>query len=194
MAKAQTSTQTRKMLAVESYEREEYLLFSGIETDGSPMEHEACDKLFSCMADSFEAISIPDSVNNRLQSESERYTKATISQSLEENNKHFNEAREKLEKWADDLVLAAERALKDTKEQIKLAQRQARVATTLDEQHEIQQKIQKLEKLQRKQRQEIFQVEDEIIVKRDNLIESLEKRLTQKTETKTLFTIEWAVV
>ena len=185
---------TLKMLAVESYEREEYLLFSGIETDGSPMEHEACDKLFSCMADSFEAISIPDSVNNRLQSESERYTKATISQSLEENNKHFNEAREKLEKWADDLVLAAERALKDTKEQIKLAQRQARVATTLDEQHEIQQKIQKLEKLQRKQRQEIFQVEDEIIVKRDNLIESLEKRLTQKTETKTLFTIEWAVV
>jgi hypothetical protein len=37
-------------------------------------------------------------------------------------------------------------------------------------------------------------VEDEIIDKRDSLIDSLEKRLTQKTETQTLFTIEWAVV
>jgi hypothetical protein len=64
----------------------------------------------------------------------------------------------------------------------------------LDEQHEIQQKIQKLEKQQRRQRQEIFQVEDNIIEKRDTLIESLERRLTQKTESSRLFTIEWAVV
>lgn len=40
--------------------------------------------------------------------------------------KYFNKAREKPEKWADDMVLAAEKALKDTKEQIKLLQRQAR--------------------------------------------------------------------
>ena len=192
--RGKTGFLTLKMLAVESYEREEYLLFSGIEADGSPIEHEACEKLFSCMADSSQVISIPEAVIKRLEAESERHAKATVSLSLEANSKHFNEAREKLEKWADDLVLAAERALKDTKEQIKLAQRQARVSITLDEQHDIQQKIQKLEKLQRKQRQEIFQVEDEIIVKRDSLIESLEKRLTQKTETKTLFTIEWAVI
>ena len=138
--------------------------------------------------------SIPDAIAQRLTAESERHAKATISQSLEANNQHFNEAREKLEKWADDLVLAAEKALKDTKEQIKLLQRQARLATNLDDQHDIQQKIQKLEKQQRRQRQEIFQVEDSIIEKRDGLIDSLEKRLTQKTESERLFTIEWAVV
>jgi superfamily II DNA/RNA helicase len=192
--RGRTGHLTLTLLAIESYEREEYLLFSGIDSDGAPLEQEACEKLFNCMVESCQPVAIPESVNRRLKAESERHAKATVSQSLEANNKHFSEAREKLEKWADDLVFAAERALKDTKEQIKLAQRQARVATTLDEQHEIQQKIQKLEKLQRKQRQEIFQVEDEIIVKRDGLIESLEKRLTQKTEFKTLFTIEWAVV
>jgi glycerol dehydrogenase-like iron-containing ADH family enzyme len=64
----------------------------------------------------------------------------------------------------------------------------------LAEQHEIQQKIQKLEKQQRRQRQEIFQVEDSIIEKRDALIETLERRLTQKTESERLFTIEWTVV
>lgn len=38
---------------------------------------------------------------------------------------------------ADHLVLAAEKALKDTKEQIKIFQRQARLAMHLDEQHEM---------------------------------------------------------
>jgi superfamily II DNA/RNA helicase len=181
-------------LAIESYEREEHLLFSAIDDQGLPLEQETCEKLFNCLAENTGPANIPDSIAQRLAAEAQRHTKATISQSLEANNKHFNEAREKLEKWADDLVLAAEKALKDTKEQIKILQRQARLATNLDEQHDIQQKIQKLEKQQRRQRQEIFQVEDSIIEKRDALIESLERRLTQKNESERLFTIEWEVV
>ena len=181
-------------LAIESYEREEYLLFSAIDGQGSPLDQETCEKLFNCIAENAGPANIPDSITQRLAAEAQRHAKATISQSLETNNQHFNEAREKLEKWADDLVLAAEKALKDTKEQIKICRRQARLATNLDEQHEIQQKIQKLEKQQRRQRQEIFQVEDSIIEKRDALIDSLERRLTQKTETDRLFTIEWSVI
>ena len=40
---------------------------------------------------------------------------------------------------------------------------------------------------------DIFKAEDEIIEKRDKLIESLERRLAQRTETSTLFTIRWTV-
>ena len=181
-------------LAIESYEREEHLLFSAIDDQGLPLEQETCEKLFNCLAENAGSANISDPITQRLAAEAQRHTKATISQSLEANNKHFNEAREKLEKWADDLVLAAEKALKDTKEQIKILQRQARLATHLAEQHDIQQKIQKLEKQQRRQRQEIFQVEDSIIEKRDALIDALERRLTQKTESERLFTIEWEVV
>ena len=107
---------------------------------------------------------------------------------------HFSQARDKLEKWADDMVLAAEKALADTKEQIKVLRRQARQAVTLEEQHSIQEKIQKLERQQRRQRQEIFNVEDEIMEKRDGLIDQLERRLVQRTETEPLFTIRWRVV
>ena len=96
-------------------------------------------------------------------------------------------------KWADDMVLSAEKALADTKEQIKALRRQARQAVTLEEQHGIQQQLQKLEKQQRRQRQDIFKAEDEILVKRDSLIESLERRLAQNTATDALFTIRWAV-
>jgi hypothetical protein len=91
------------------------------------------------------------------------------------------------------MVLSAEKALLDTKEQIKALRRQSRQAVTLEEQHTVLEKIQKLERQQRRQRQEIFAVEDEIMVKRDALIESLEKRLAQQTHSETLFTIRWTV-
>jgi superfamily II DNA/RNA helicase len=185
---------TLTSLAIESFEREEHLLFSANDSNGMPLDQETCEKLFSCAAENVSKVNIPSQAIEKLKQEAQRHIKATISQALENNNQHFNEAREKLEKWADDMVLAAEKALKDTKEQIKQHQRQARVATNLDDQHEIQQKIQKLEKQQRRQRQEIFAVEDGIIEKRDALIESLEKRLTQKSDSKELFTIEWAVI
>lgn len=185
---------TLTILAIDSFEREEHLLFSAIDSKGVTLDQETCEKLFSCAAESCNPINISSQTGERLKPEVERHVKATISQALENNNKHFNDAREKLEKWADDMVLAAEKDLKDTKEQIKQQQRLSRLATNLDEQREIQQKIQKLEKQQRRQRQEIFEVEDSIIEKRDSLIESLEKRLSQKTESKELFTIEWSVI
>ena len=92
------------------------------------------------------------------------------------------------------MVLSAEKALQDTKEQIKVLRCQARQAVTLAEQHEIQEKIQKLERQQRRQRQDIFKVEDEIMDKRDRLIGTLERRLAHRTDRETLFTIAWEVV
>ena len=181
-------------LTLNGYEEEEYLLFSGFTEQGQNLEQESCEKLFNCHAQLEDSPELSMIIEQKLQAEAQRHVQSTISRSLEANNEYFNQAREKLEKWADDMVLAAERDLKDTKEQIKIAQRQARQATSVDEQHELEQKIQKLQKLQRKQRQEIFNVEDEIIVKRDDLIGTLERRLTQKTQVETLFVLQWQVV
>jgi hypothetical protein len=178
---------------IETYETEEYLLFSGFDDDGHSLDQESMEKLFQCAGQIECPAGTPDVVAERLSAESNRHAQATVSRSLEANNRHFQEAREKLERWADDMVLAAEKALRDTKEKIKALEREARQAATLVEQHRIQEEIQKLEKVKRRQRQEIFKVEDEIIEKRDSLIGSLEKRLAQRTQTETLFTIRWSV-
>jgi ERCC4-related helicase len=184
---------TLSRLTVEAYEREEYLLFSGFDEAGVAVEQESMEKLFGCVATVRSEAHIPSAAAERLAAESERHAKATISRSLEQNNVHFNQAREKLEKWADDMVVAAEKALRDTKESIKALRRDARQAATVEAQHEIQRRIQELEKRQRRQRQEIFQVEDEIMAKRDELIDVLEQRLSQKTSSETLFSIQWQV-
>lgn len=185
---------TLTRLTIASYEREEHLLFSGFTDDGAPLDPETMEKLFQCGGHVAGTATIPDTVSRRLAAESERHAQATLSRSLEQNNRYFHEAREKLERWADDMVLSAEKALADTKEQIKALRRQARQATTLAEQHAIQEKLQKLERQQRRQRQEIFRIEDEIMEKRDQLIDQLEQRLAQRTQAETLFTIRWAVV
>ena len=181
-------------LAIDSYDREEYLLFSGFEDSGVPLDQETAEKLFLCAGRVRAPLPIPEAMATRLQAEAARHAQATVSKSLESNSAHFQEAREKLEKWADDRVLAAEKALTDTKEQIKLQRRQARQALTVDEQHQVQEKIRRLEAQQRRQRQEIFQVEDEILTQRDDLIERLEKRLAQRTDPQTLFTVRWKVI
>jgi hypothetical protein len=184
---------TLTRLLVESYEREEYLLFSGFDEAGASLDQETMEKLFGCSGRVNGDAAIPAAEQQRLNAEAERHSKATVSRSLEQNSVHFNQAREKLEKWADDMVLSAEKALADTKEQIKALRRQARQAVTLEDQHEIQKQSQKLEKQQRRQRHDIFKAEDEIMEKRDSLIDSLERRLAQHISTEALFTIRWAV-
>ena len=63
-----------------------------------------------------------------------------------------------------------------------------------EEQHELNEKIQELEKNKQRQRQQIFDLEDEIAQKRDDLISALEHRMTQKTTSEPLVTIAWQVV
>ena len=61
----------------------------------------------------------------------------------------------------------------------------------MEGQHELQEKIRDPEKKKRRQRQQIFDLEDEITQKRDDLISALERRMTQKTTLEPLFMIAW---
>lgn len=184
-------------LAIESLGTEEHLLFSGFDDAGAALDQETLEKLFHCdlaPGTTPAPAELAPPISDRLTREARRHTEATLSSSLERNNTFFREERDKLEKWADDALAGAERALSDTKEQIKVLTRQARTAPNLEEQQAIQQKIADLEKRKRRQRQQIFDVEDEIIGRRDRMIGDLEKRLAQKTSSTPLFILRWSVV
>jgi len=190
--KAKSGILVLNRLTIDSFDREEHLLFSGLTGDGKPLDQETCEKLFNCQA-TVTAGGLSAGDLTQLEKESQRHAAATISRSLETNNKHFNEERERLEKWADDQVIGAERELADTKARIKALNRQARLATTTDEQLSVQTEIKAAEQQQRKQRQQIFDLEDQAKDKRDRLITVLEQRMTQKTQREALFAIRWSV-
>ena len=192
--RGQSGVLTLQKLTVDSFEKQEYLLFSAMTDQGKNLDQETCQKLMDTVATvSGEIVQIPQNVAQRLQAEATRHAEATIARTLETNNKHFTEARDRLDRWAEDMELAAEQALKNTKEQIKAAQREARQAATLEEQQIIQERIAKLERQKRRQQQEIFDVSDEIQDKREALIDQLTRRLAQKVSNESLFTVTWSI-
>ncbi|MDZ7854934.1 SNF2-related protein [Sphaerotilus sp.] len=183
-------------LVVTACETTETLLFSGTCDDGFTLDQEACERLMSIQAAGRPAsltgaATTPPDV---LTTNSTRQVEATIAAILETNQRLFTEERDKLEKWADDKLMAAEEQLRNTKARIAQLKRDARRAATLQEQSSIQQELSALERQQRKQRQDIFAVEDEIIERRDALIQALQERLKQTTEEEHLFTLRWSVV
>lgn len=184
---------TLTRLQVTAFETTEALLFSGFTDDGEMLDQEACEKLMTIPAIG-KPIAVNDEVPSSLKANSQRRVQATIAEVLEANQRLFIEERDKLERWADDKLLAAEEALKSTKARIAQLKRDGRKAATLHEQDSIQRELSELERKQRRQRQEIFSVEDEIIAKRDELIASLQQRLQEKTDTQTLFTLRWQVM
>ncbi len=184
---------TLSKLKISSFESEEYLLFSAIDDAGANLAQETIEKLFNCIGNDQGEVSVPDTIRRRLDADSERHIKATISKNLEDNNKHLSEACIQLDKWAEDMEKAAAKEMDDTKRKIADIRRKVRLAPTMQDQAEFQADLKKLESLRRKQQQKIFDVEDEIAEKRDSLVEQLTKRMEQKTEIETLFTIRWIV-
>lgn len=181
-------------LRIQSYEEEEYLLFSAFDHEGKSIDQETCEKLFQCGGSHSGIANFEPAIHERLNQEAKRHAEATISLSLESNSKHFRDACERIEKWAEDVIKSAEKALDNAKAEIRALRREVRLANTLEEQHEIQEKIRDAEKRKRRARNRINEVEDEVEEKRDQIITSLENKLSQKTELETLFTIRWRII
>lgn len=181
-------------LRIDSFDREESLLFSAFDDSGADLDQETCLKLFTVGGEASLAGEPDTATSKRLKAEAERHVQATVARSLEANNKHFAEARDQLDQWAEDMELAAQKELEDTKRQIRDLQRRSRQAPTITEQHQMQEQIATLEKSKRRLRQRIFEIEDEIAAKRDALVAALEKRMQQRTEITPLFTIRWSVI
>ena len=184
---------TLARLEVTAFETTEALLFSGLTDDGQVLDQETCEKLMALPA-AAKPAPLQEFVPKTLLDNSQQAVAATISGVLEANQRLFHEERDKLERWADDKLLAAEEALKNTKARIAQLKRDARKAATLQEQDGIQRELAEQERKQRRQRQEVFEVEDEIIAKRDALIASLQQRLQEKTSHETLFSIRWSLI
>lgn len=180
-------------LIIEALEREEYLLLSGYSDDGQRLDHDVLDQIFR-LDGKVVASATPGPHADDLAADADRFAQATIRRSLEENNLHFQERREQLHRWAEDVVKAAERDLTQVKAEVRAATRAASLATTVEEQKRAQEVVREMERKKRKARQRIFDIEDDIEAKRDDLIAALEKKMVQSTETQPLFMLRWSVV
>ncbi|WP_233453815.1 SNF2-related protein [Tsuneonella flava] len=181
-----------RKVSVSGLDEQDHLIFCGISDAGVALEEQAAQRLFElpCQLVPQDPIVVPGAVD-----ELANQRQADIVARLESQKaKWFAEESRKLEKWAEDKVAAAEKELADVKTQVRDLKREMRGASDPREQHCIQTQIQDLEKSKRRLRQRIFEVEDEILDKRDDMIADIESRLGQETSTQEIFTIRWSVV
>ena len=182
-------------LTVDSYETERFLLVSAHLDEkgrpGSSLDPETAERLLACTCTASEPATIPSVHAERLDAESRRHREGTLSQSIERNNRHFLRATEQIDRWADDKIRAAEAELVQVKGEIRSLRNQARQAETLEEQHRLQEEIRRAEKRKRRARREIDDIEDDIENQRDQLISSLESRLSRGQTHLDLFTVRF---
>ena len=192
--KGRSGWMTLYQLTIDALDREEHLIFAAQDEHGRHIDPEVCEHLFYCRGGVMAAPAPPEAVVKKLRKECEKQITALNKQALEWNNTLFYEECDRLETWSDEAAEAVESELAEVKKQIRLLSRQSRRTKVALEQHQIQRQLQELEQKKRRLRQRIFQVEDEVGMKRDNLIAMLEKRVAHKTEVEPLFTIRWSVI
>lgn len=110
------------------------------------------------------------------------------------NARYFDEEAAKLEGWADDQKLTLERDLKDLDRQLKEVRRAATAALTLQAKLEGQRQLKALEATRSQKRRALFEAQDDVDRRRDELITTVEVQLRQELSNKELFIIRWKLI
>lgn len=182
---------TLNLLGIESVQCEQHLIFSAISDEGAAIDEDTCRKLFHVEAsEQLDSFVVPDD----LVAQQQRRIEAQVSRSIDANDLYFQDERDKLDRWAEDKILAIDQELEDNKVSIKSLKRESRQASNPEEQLKLQNDLKEAERKQRQLRRSIFDAQDEIEEKRDALIDKLEQRMRQTVNTEHLFSIRWSVV
>ncbi|MDQ3767121.1 MAG: DEAD/DEAH box helicase [Actinomycetota bacterium] len=102
--KGQSGWLTLQHLTIDSFDREEYLLFSATNDAGKSLDQETCERLFHCRATVSPTADPPPPIHDRLQKEAERHAHAAVGTSLESNNQLFAEERTSTERTTDHVA------------------------------------------------------------------------------------------
>jgi len=182
------------LLTIQSVEKEDFLLFNGFTDAGKNLDQETVEKMFRLDTSEIKMTEMPENQKMQLEIDNDIYAKSTARKALENRNSQFQERREMLFRWAEDVVKASEKKLDIVKKELRVAQLEAGRCTSLQEQKEAQVRIKALEAKIRKARSGIWEIEDSIAEKRDLLIKELENKMAQKLSVKSLFMIRWKIV
>lgn len=174
---------------------EDHLLFA-VRTDaGEVLDGEMAEKLM-CMPGmvTVPSVEIASDVMTDLGELTQQQQSLTNQEILERNATFFEAEVEKLYAWADDLKVVLERNIKDFDRQIREAKRAATGALDLQSKLAGQKKVRELERLRSQKRRSLFEAQDDVDARRDNIIDDMEKQLEQKSSLERLFTIRWRLV
>jgi ERCC4-related helicase len=181
-------------ISIKSYDTEEYIIITALTSDYKLLNEEVASKLLSLQATLNTKVSIDSNDTDKLEYEYNKQKAIILKENEATNQTHFINQSSKLHKWAEDKLASIEKELKDTKAKIKELNRQSTATENIAEQTDIQLQIKAQEKKRRSIQREIFDIEEEIELQRDELIEELKKAKEQTITTTELFTVQWEII
>lgn len=175
-------------------EDEDRIIAIAVDSEGNEMESDFVDKLMTVSASVSEEVEEENLVKDKLQSVLNTKC-AKLDNDIKVRDKQFiDEESRKIEQWAEDQTNSLEQELRDIKRRIKELNTDFRKETDEVKRRQIQADIQSLERSKKQKRRDIFNLEEEIEERRDELIAQIDDSLNKDSEQERLFTIHWAVI
>lgn len=164
--------------------------------NGTVLDQDHCHRFFSLNGEvgkREEQINLPPEIKNLLKRAAETITDQFFLRNSLRNAGFFDEELIKLEKWAENKKSSLEIEVKQLIE-IKTLKAEARKLPRLEEKVKAQRHIKEMEKHRNEMRKNLFQHQDEVDQRKENLIAGIEVRLKQLISINELFTIRWTII
>jgi chromosome segregation ATPase len=107
---------------------------------------------------------------------------------------YFSTEIDKLDLWAEDLKNGLELRIKELESAIKESKRASKLALQLEDKLALQKQVKDLEQERNQARRRLYDAQDEIDAKRDEIIGGIEEELRSRTEQKSLFSLRWLLM
>ncbi len=180
------------LMSVNSLDHEEEHLIVAAQTDdGLPFDQERAERLLTLPGEV--RGSAVDPLPGDLGEVTTRRRREIERDLSERNGRFFQAEAAKLDSWADDLKSGLEREIKDLDRQIREVRRATTAAPTLEEKLAGQKQIRGLEAERSQKRRSLFDAQDNVDRQREELIETIERKLAQSVRMEELFTIRWSL-
>ena len=180
-------------VSVSALEVEDHLLFCGTTDDGQTLDQETCEKLMTVAAALGAPMVETDAVEQTLRNQLEHRRQGVLSEAMLRNQRYMEAEMNKLDLWAEDLKENLERELKEMAAEMNAVKREALQAPDLASKLELQKKAREVERQRNAKRKSLFDAQDEIDARKDQLLAEVEARLLQQVEEEELFTLRWRV-
>ena len=181
-------------LEINSFEFEDFLITACITDDGETISNEIAKRFFSIQAKEGESLYEPNEIKNSLDEVLYQEMQGVVSDNANRNKDFFDVEMDKLDQWADDMKLSLDKEIKDLDAEIKLRKSEAKKMLNLEAKVKAHRDIKDLEKKRSEKRQHLFEAQDTIDDRKENLLDEIERRLKQEVNTTELFTIKWKMI
>ena len=171
-----------------AHDCEELLIIGALLDDGTVLHPEVAQKLFQLPST---ATALAQAIPKQLQAITDFQRQVIHEEAQQRQQSYFSTEIDKLDLWAEDLKNGLELRIKELEAAIKEAKKASKLAITLEDKLLLQKQVKDLESERNQARKRLFDAQDEIDVKRDEIIAEIEGQLAVQEGYMKVVRCEW---